>query len=61
MDRTSQLLSKGYKSMDSCYDDASEAVERLKNQGYKDIVVQRVRTDTKGMKMFLIWAKEIDR
>lgn len=58
MSRTSDLITKGYTSVDSCYDDSSEAVERLKNQGYKDIVVQRVRTDTKGMKMFLIWVKE---
>lgn len=58
MSRTSDLITKGYTGVDLCYDDASAIVERLKNKGYNDIVVQRVRTDTKGMKMFLIWVKE---
>ena len=55
MDRTSKLLSSGYKVYDSCYENADDIVARAKKQGYKDVKVQRVKTDTKGMKMFLVW------
>lgn len=52
MDRTSKLLSSGYKVYDSCYENADDIVARAKKQGYKDVKVQGVKTDTKGMKMF---------
>ena len=58
MDRTSKLLSDGYKVYDSCYENADNIVEKAKKHGYKDVKVQRVKTDTKGVKMFLIWVLE---
>ena len=58
MDRTSKLLSNGYKVYDSCYENADSIVDKAKKQGYKDVKVQRVKTDTKGIKMFLVWVLE---
>ena len=58
MDRTSKLLSDGYKVYDSCYENADSLVDKAKKQGYKDVKVQRVKTDTKGIKMFLVWVLE---
>lgn len=57
MDRTAKLLNSGYKVFDSCYEDCSNILDRAKQKGYKDIVCQRVKTDTKGLKMFLVWVK----
>lgn len=58
MDRTSKLLSEGYKVYDSCYESADGVVSKARADGYKNIRAQRVKTDTKGVKMFLVWVKE---
>ena len=58
MDKTVRKIPNGYKVYDSCYESADAIVERAKKQGYKDVKVQRVKTDTKGLKMFLVWVLE---
>lgn len=57
MDRTSKYLNNGYKVYDSCYEDASHIVEKATRDGYRDIKIQRVRTDTKGLKCFFVWVR----
>lgn len=57
IDRTTKLLNLGYKVFDSCYEDFFGIVNRAKQQGHKDVVPQRVKTDTNGLKMFFVWVK----
>lgn len=57
LDRETRLLQAGYKVYDTCYESYDNIVSKAKKEGYKDIKCQRARTDTKGLKAYVIWVK----
>ena len=50
--------SGGDTIFDTCYESADKAVEKAKAKGYSDVRAYRVKTDTPGLKMFVVLAKE---
>lgn len=53
-----QLLDEGYEIFDTCYGNASHIVSAAKAKGYTDIKPRRVKTDTPGLKMFMVLVKK---
>lgn len=58
MNRIQKMLCDGYTIFDTCYESADKAVEKAKAKGYSDVRAYRVKTDTPGLKMFIILVKE---
>ena len=54
----SQLFSEGYEIFDTCYGDPSRIVTAAKSKGYTDIKPRRVKTDTPGLKMFMVLVRK---
>lgn len=54
----SRLLDNGYTWFDTCYENAEGTINAAKAKGYVDIKAVRVRTDTPGLKMFIVFVKE---
>ena len=53
-----QLFSEGYEIFDTCYCDPSHIMSVAKSKGYTDIKPRRVKTDTPGLKMFVVLVKK---
>ena len=53
-----QLFSEGYEIFDTCYGDPNHIVNTAKTKGYTDIKPRRVKTDTPGLKMFMVLVKK---
>lgn len=53
-----RLLDEGYEIFDTCYGDPTHIVNTAKAKGYTDVRTRRVRTDTRGLKMFMILVKK---
>ena len=54
----SRLLDNGYTWFDTCYENAEGVINAAKTKGYTDIKAVRVRTDTPGLKMYVVLVKE---
>lgn len=58
MNRVQKKLTEGYTVFDTCYETAERAITNARARGYSDIKAYRVKTDTPGLKMFIILVKE---
>lgn len=58
MCRLEKMFRSGYKIFDSCYEFADDVVKKAKAQGHSDVKAYRVKTDTPGLKMFVILVRE---
>lgn len=53
-----QLFDEGYETFDTCYGDPSRIVNAAKAKGHTNIKIRRVKTDTPGLKMFMVLVKK---
>lgn len=55
--RVMKLLNEDWKIFDSCYDNPNGIINNAKSKGYKEIKAYRTKSDTKGLKCFVVLVK----